>query len=126
MTRRPVLPGASELFRRTDTPPEPEVTELPSLSNSEPPTAFTSMNQAAMDSDFGASSFSGFANSDDSADNDATLVRLLANRGVDGIFVVASTGADGDPALLAALEGMPVPCVMVDRLSAGVACDEVA
>ena len=34
MTRRPVLPGASELFRRTDTPPEsPEVTELPSLSS---------------------------------------------------------------------------------------------
>ncbi len=33
MTRRPVLPGASELFRRTDTPPSvPEVTELPSLS----------------------------------------------------------------------------------------------
>ena len=33
MTRRPVLPGASELFRRTDTPPAvPEVTELPSLS----------------------------------------------------------------------------------------------
>ena len=31
MTRRPVLPGASELFRRTDTPPEPEVTELPSI-----------------------------------------------------------------------------------------------
>ena len=30
MTRRPVLPGASELFRRTDTPPaEAEVTELP-------------------------------------------------------------------------------------------------
>jgi hypothetical protein len=27
-----VLPGASELFRRTDTPPAPEVTELPSLS----------------------------------------------------------------------------------------------
>ena len=32
MTRRPVLPGASELFRRTDTPSVPEVTELPSLS----------------------------------------------------------------------------------------------
>ncbi|TFV46239.1 hypothetical protein [Blastococcus sp. TF02A-35] len=32
MTRRPVLPGASELFRRTDTTTEPEVTELPSLS----------------------------------------------------------------------------------------------
>ena len=33
MTRRPVLPGASELFRRTDSAPAaPEVTELPSLS----------------------------------------------------------------------------------------------
>jgi hypothetical protein len=32
VTRRPVLPGASELFRRTDTPPTPEVTELPSIS----------------------------------------------------------------------------------------------
>lgn len=33
MTRRPVLPGASELFRRTDTKPdEAEVTELPSVS----------------------------------------------------------------------------------------------
>jgi hypothetical protein len=32
MTRRPVLPGASELFRRTDAPSVPEVTELPSLS----------------------------------------------------------------------------------------------
>lgn len=33
MTRRPVLPGASELFRRTDAASAvPEVTELPSLS----------------------------------------------------------------------------------------------
>ena len=33
MTRRPVLPGASELFRRTDAANAvPEVTELPSLS----------------------------------------------------------------------------------------------
>ncbi|MGR6963904.1 hypothetical protein ACU610_05525 [Geodermatophilus sp. URMC 61] len=32
MTRRPVLPGAAELFRRTDAPPAPEVTELPSIS----------------------------------------------------------------------------------------------
>lgn len=34
MTRRPVLPGASELFRRTDSASAvPEVTELPSLSS---------------------------------------------------------------------------------------------
>jgi hypothetical protein len=31
VTRRPVLPGASELFRRTDTASVSEVTELPSL-----------------------------------------------------------------------------------------------
>ncbi|TWF92486.1 signal transduction histidine kinase [Saccharopolyspora dendranthemae] len=43
--------------------------ELPSLSSSEPPTAFTSMNQAAMDSDFGASSYNGFGAPDDSADD---------------------------------------------------------
>jgi hypothetical protein len=34
VTRRPVLPGASELFRRTDSASStPEVTELPSLSS---------------------------------------------------------------------------------------------
>ncbi|RBY87582.1 hypothetical protein [Blastococcus sp. TF02A-30] len=34
MTRRPVLPGASELFRRTDaTASVPEVTELPNLGS---------------------------------------------------------------------------------------------
>ncbi|MGY1714911.1 hypothetical protein [Geodermatophilus nigrescens] len=33
MTRRPVLPGAAELFRRTDTPPAAEVTELPNLAS---------------------------------------------------------------------------------------------
>jgi hypothetical protein len=34
VTRRPVLPGASELFRRTDSASAaPEVTELPSLSS---------------------------------------------------------------------------------------------
>jgi hypothetical protein len=32
VTRRPTLPGAAELFRRTDAAPAPEVTELPSIS----------------------------------------------------------------------------------------------
>jgi hypothetical protein len=40
VTRRPVLPGASELFRRTDTPPAPEVTELPSISSTTSSPAF--------------------------------------------------------------------------------------
>ena len=65
-------------------------------------------------------------NSDDSSENDAELVALLANRGVDGIFVVASTGAEGDASLRGALEGLPTPYVMVDRLPAGLACDKVA
>lgn len=65
-------------------------------------------------------------NSDDAPENDAELVGLLANRGVDGIFVVASTGAEDDDALLSALEGLPMPYVMVDRLPGGLACDKVA
>lgn len=65
-------------------------------------------------------------NSDDAPENDAELVGLLANRGVDGIFVVASTGAEDDDALLSALEGLPIPYVMVDRLPGGLACDKVA
>ncbi|WP_346623515.1 hypothetical protein [Blastococcus montanus] len=45
MTRRPVLPGASELFRRTDTTASvPEVTELPSLPT---PASSPSLRSAA-------------------------------------------------------------------------------
>ncbi len=48
MTRRPVLPGASELFRRTDTASStPEVAELPSLSaTASSPALRTSSRQA--------------------------------------------------------------------------------
>ncbi len=47
MTRRPVLPGAAELFRRTDTPPAAEVTELPSLSAAAASPALRSARRAA-------------------------------------------------------------------------------
>ncbi len=47
MTRRPVLPGAAELFRRTDTPPEAEVTELPTLSSAAASPALRSRRAAA-------------------------------------------------------------------------------
>ncbi len=47
MTRRPVLPGAAELFRRTDTPPEAEVTELPSLSSAAASPSLRSRRAAA-------------------------------------------------------------------------------
>ena len=65
-------------------------------------------------------------NSDDASDNDAELVRLLANRGVDGLVVVASDERAADGALASVLAQVPVPFVMVDRLIAGVSCDKVA
>jgi hypothetical protein len=47
VTRRPVLPGADELFRRTDTPPAAEVTELPTLSSAAASPALRSTRRAA-------------------------------------------------------------------------------
>ena len=50
MTRRPVLPGASELFRRTDAGSSaPEVTELPSLSTTTSSPALRSSSAARRD-----------------------------------------------------------------------------
>ena len=46
MTRRPVLPGAAELFRRTDTP-QAEVTELPSLASAVSSPALRGVRRAA-------------------------------------------------------------------------------
>ncbi|NJE80392.1 LacI family transcriptional regulator [Olsenella sp. SW781] len=65
-------------------------------------------------------------NSDESAENDAELVQLLANRGVDGLFVVASTDEEGRAGLAATLDALPMPCVTVDRLVSGCSCDRVA
>jgi hypothetical protein len=54
VTRRPVLPGASELFRRTDTAQSaPEVTELPSLSTT---TSSPALRGAVRQGDDGAPS----------------------------------------------------------------------
>ncbi|MFR2950183.1 MAG: LacI family DNA-binding transcriptional regulator [Collinsella intestinalis] len=53
-------------------------------------------------------------NSDGKTENDADLVRLLINRGVDGIFLVAAEEVSLDPAHGAARGGI-VPVVMVDR-----------
>lgn len=65
-------------------------------------------------------------NSDDSAGTDAELAWLLANRGADGLFVVASDEAAGTGSLAEALSKLPVPYVMVDRLIDELACDKVA
>lgn len=65
-------------------------------------------------------------NADDSPTNDAELVRLLLNRGVDGLVLVISDEAGADSQLVSVLERLPVPYVMVDRLIAGLSCDKVA
>lgn len=65
-------------------------------------------------------------NSDDSPTNDSELVRLLLNRGVDGLVLVMSDETRVDAQLLSVLETLPVPFVMVDRLVEGLACDKVA
>ena len=63
-------------------------------------------------------------NSDDSTQNDADLVRLLVNRGVDGLFVVADE-LRYSHGLKSILEQLPVPYVMVDRFIEGLDCDYV-
>lgn len=54
-------------------------------------------------------------NSDGKTENDADLVRLLINRGVDGVFLVAADEVSPDPLLVEQLEAGIVPVVMVDR-----------
>ncbi|QXG76033.1 hypothetical protein KUM42_00145 [Modestobacter sp. L9-4] len=54
MTRRPVLPGASELFRRTDTPATPPpapVTELPNLAAATSSPALRGSSSASRETD---------------------------------------------------------------------------
>ena len=65
-------------------------------------------------------------NSDDLAENDAKLAGMLANRGVDGMLVVASSRDEEAAALTSALEGIPMPFVAVDRSIGRMACDRVS
>ena len=64
-------------------------------------------------------------NSDELPENDAKLVRLLVNRGVDGLLIVVSDELGADPRLLADLSQLPTPFVMVDRFVEGLFCDRV-
>ena len=64
-------------------------------------------------------------NSVGSSESDAELVRLLVNRGVDGIFLVVSDEFTTDKELIDDLTQLPVPLVMVDRFIDGVSCDRV-
>ena len=64
-------------------------------------------------------------NSDNSTSNDADLVRLLVNRGADGIFIITSDEVEASKQLIADLEQLPVPFVMVDRTIDELDCDKV-
>lgn len=64
-------------------------------------------------------------NSDDSSTNDSELVRLLVNRGVDGLLIVVSDESPTDDALTSVLSTLPVPYVMVDRSIEQLAGDKV-
>lgn len=64
-------------------------------------------------------------NSDVSSEHEEELVRLLVNRGVDGLLLVTAHELDADERLMESLNTLPVPLVMVDRFIEGVACDRV-
>lgn len=64
-------------------------------------------------------------NSDATSEHEDELVRLLVNRGVDGLFLVTAHEIDADEQLVESLNTLPVPLVMVDRFIDGVACDRV-
>ena len=64
-------------------------------------------------------------NSDVSSEREEELVRLLINRGADGLFLVTAHEIDADEKLVESLSTLPVPLVMVDRFIDGVACDRV-
>lgn len=63
--------------------------------------------------------------SDEQVENDVVLMRQLANRGVDGLFVVASSEVSGADLLAEELRQLPVPYVMVDRYLDRLKCDRV-
>jgi len=66
-----------------------------------------------------------FITNSESPESDADLVRLLMNRGVDGLFIVVSDELSPDAGLVSTLGQLPVPFVMVDRVIDGVVGDRV-
>ena len=64
-------------------------------------------------------------NSDVSPEHEEELIRLLVNRGVDGLFLVTAHELDAEESLIDILSTLPVPLVMVDRVIEGIACDRV-
>ena len=52
-------------------------------------------------------------------------MRLLVNRGADGIFIITSDEVEASKQLIVDLEQLPVPYVMVDRTIDALDCDKV-
>ncbi|MDY2777000.1 MAG: substrate-binding domain-containing protein, partial [Collinsella sp.] len=62
--------------------------------------------------------------SDGLPQNDLDLIRLLMNRGVDGVFLVVANEVSQDGKLVEELEGLSIPFVLVDRVIEGLPCDK--
>lgn len=61
--------------------------------------------------------------SDGIAENDADLMRLLVNRGVEGLFIVVSNEVAAEE-LVGEIRELPVPYVLVDRVFDELECDK--
>ncbi|MCH3967262.1 MAG: LacI family DNA-binding transcriptional regulator [Atopobiaceae bacterium] len=64
-------------------------------------------------------------NSNDRSESDLELIRMLVERGVDGLFLVVSSEVGENDELVRAISELSVPAVLVDRVLDGVPCDRV-
>lgn len=64
-------------------------------------------------------------NSNDRSEDDSQLIRMLVDRGVDGLFLVVSNETYENDELLETIHDVQVPFVMVDRMPKGIDCDKV-
>ena len=65
-------------------------------------------------------------NSDENPHHDSQFVSLLAQRGVDGLFIITSSEGEESRDLKRSLELQSIPYVLVDRVIPGLACDRVS
>jgi LacI family transcriptional regulator len=64
-------------------------------------------------------------NSSDRSESDLELIRMLVERGVDGLFLVVSNEVSQNEELMRTISDLPVPFVMVDRILNDLTCDKV-
>lgn len=65
-------------------------------------------------------------NSDENPHHDSQFVSLLAQRGVDGLFIITSSEGEESADLKLALEQQSIPYVLVDRVIPGLVADRVS